>query len=135
MIDLIDVNVPKQHKGESRPLTRYELDMIRQEHLEKDRAKMKQKMMHENKVKAAKKAVKEFLVCSGIGIALGLALLYAIASDPYEPPKKEVRVIRAAGSNYYYPEDEYEQCLKEKAAYEEEEKNKESGLLQSGTEY
>ena len=61
MIDLIDVNVPKQHKGESRPLTRYELDMIRQEHLEKDRAKMQQKMMHENKVKAAKKAVKEFL--------------------------------------------------------------------------
>lgn len=85
------------------------------------RAAIPKRKQHRQRVEAAKKAVKEFLILTGIGIALGLAFLYALDSDTYEPPKPEPRMIKAIGGDYYYPEDQYDEYLKERAAYIEQE--------------
>lgn len=100
---------------------------------DQSRAAIPKRKQHRQRVKAAKKAVKEFLVLTGIGIALGLAFLYALDSDTYEPPKPEPRMIKAIGGDYYYPEDQYDEYLKERAAYIEQEEKDESYLLQSRT--
>lgn len=67
--------------------------------------------------------VKEFLVCSAIGAMMGAALLYAVSIDTYEPPKPEPKMIRAIGGDYYYSEYQYDEYLKERAAYIERERN------------
>lgn len=125
---------PKQHREYNRPLTRYEQAMIHQENLARIRAEIPKRKRHRQRVKAAKKAVKEFLVLTGMGIALGLAFLYAIESDTYEPPKPEPRMIKAIGGDYYYPEDQYDEYLKERAAYIEQEETDENYLLQNRTD-
>lgn len=110
----------KQHKEQNRPLTRYEQAIMHQENLARIRAEIPKRKRHRQRMKAAKKAVKEFLVLTGMGIALGLAFLYAIESDTYEPPKPEPRMIKAIGGDYYYPENQYDEYLKERAAYMEQ---------------
>ena len=73
-------------------------------------------------MKAAKKAVKEFLVATGIGIALWLAFLYALISDDtYYEPQPEPRMIQAIDGDYYYPADQYEDYLEEREVCKEQE--------------
>lgn len=74
-------------------------------------------------IEAAKKAVKEFLICTGAAIAMSAGLFYAFLSDPYEPPKPEPRMIKAIQGDYYYPEDSYDQYLEEREEYLKEEEN------------
>ena len=109
----------KQHKEQNRPLTRYEQAIMHQENLARIRAEIPKRKRHRQRMKAAKKAVKEFLVITRIEISLGLAFLYAIEADTYEPPKPQPRMIKAMGGDYYYPEDQYYEYLKERAAYME----------------
>lgn len=125
---------PKQHREYDRPLTRYEQAMMHQENLARIRAEIPKRKRYRQRMKAAKKAVKEFLVFTGTGIALGLAFLCAIESDTYEPPKPEPRMIKAIGGDYYYPEDQYDEYLKERAEYIEQEETDESYLLQNRTD-
>lgn len=127
------VRLPERQRQPERPITRYEQAMQHQENLARIRLEIPKRIQRRRREKAVKKAVKEFLVCAGMGISLGLAFIYAIASDPYEPPKPEPRMVQAIGGNYYYPEDQYDQYLKERAAYIEKEEANESNLLQSGT--
>ena len=42
-------------------------------------------------------------------------------------------MIKAIGGDYYYPEDQYDEYLKERAVYIEQEEKDESYLLQSRT--
>ena len=86
-------------------------------------------------IKAVKKAAKEFLIGSGIGISLGLTLFYTLGRDTGEDIQKEnVKMIQAIGGDYYYPEDQYEDYLKERELFIEQEENKdENCLLQNWT--
>ena len=114
-------------------LSKWEETMMHEQKMMEIRVAILKRKQHRQRVKAAKKAVKEFLVLTGIGIALGLAFLYALDLDIYEPPKPEPRMIKAIGGDYYYPEDQYDEYLKERAAYIEQEEKDESYLLQSRT--
>lgn len=119
--------------SQRRVLSKWEEAMMHEQKMMEIRAAIPKRKQHRQRVKAAKKAVKEFLVLTGIGIALGLAFLYALDSNTYEPPKPEPRMIKAIGGDYCYPEDQYDEYLKERAAYIEQEEKDESYLLQNRT--
>ena len=115
--------------SQRRVLSKWEEAMMHEQKMMEIRAAIPKRKQHRQRVEAAKKAVKEFLVLTGIGIALGLAFLYALDSDTYEPPKPEPRMIKAIGGDYYYPEDQYDEYLKERAAYIEQEEKDENSVL------
>ena len=110
----------KQHREQRQMITREQV-IMHQQNLVRIRAEIPKRKMHRQRVNAAKKKI---LASTGIGIALGLAFFYALASDTYEPPKAEPRMVRAIGGEYYYQEDQYDEYLKERAAYIEREGNR-----------
>ena len=113
----------KQHREQRQMITREQV-IMHQQNLVRIRAEIPKRKMHRQRVNPAKKKVKKILASTGIGIALGLAFFYALASDTYEPPKAEPRMVRAIGGEYYYQEDQYDEYLKERAAYIEREGNR-----------
>lgn len=103
-------------------LSRLEEAMIHRRKMAEIRTAMEKRKQHKERVKAAQKAVKEFLVATGIGIALWLAFLYALISDDtYYEQQPEPRMIQAIDGEYYYPADQYESYLREREAYKEQE--------------
>lgn len=63
--------------------------------------------------------MKEVLGATGLGIASGLALICAFIYDPGYQPVSAAQMIKAQGGDYWYPADQYEEYLQEKAAYED----------------
>lgn len=103
-------------------LSRLEEAMIHRRKMTEIRTAMEKRKRHKQRVKAVKKAVKEFLVATGIGIALWLAFLYALISDDtYYEQQPEPRMIQAIDGDYYYLADQYESYLREREAYKEQE--------------
>lgn len=103
-------------------LSRLEEAMIHRRKMTEIRTAMEKRKRHKQRVKAAKKAVKEFLAATGIGIALWLAFLYALISDDtYYEQQPEPRMIQAIDGDYYYSADQYESYLREREAYKEQE--------------
>ena len=82
----------KQHREQRQMITREQV-IMHQQNLVRIRAEIPKRKMHRQRVNAAKKKVKKILASTGIGIALGLAFFYALASDTYEPPKAEPRMV------------------------------------------
>ena len=70
-------------------LNRWELEalMEHQERMKEIRMEIKKRKVHKRRVKAAKKAMKEFLVCTGAAIAMSAGLFCAFLFDPYQPPE------------------------------------------------
>lgn len=108
--------------SQRRVLSKWEEAMMHEQKMMEIRAAIPKRKRHKQRVKAAKKAVKEFLVFTGIGIALWLAFLYALISDDtYYEQQPEPRMIQAIDGDYYYPADQYESYLREREAYKEQE--------------
>lgn len=81
-------------------------------------------------IKAAKKTVKEVLLPAGLGIASGLALICAFIFDPgYQVPEYEEPMIQAQGGEYWYPADEYDSYLQEKAEYDRAQREENEAFL------
>lgn len=114
-------------------LNRWELEtlMEHQERMKEIRMEIKKRKVHKRRVKAAKKAMKEFLVCTGAAIAMSAGLFCAFLFDPYQPPEPEPKMIQAIGGDYYYSEEDYEDYLREREEYMKEEVSNESDKLQS----
>lgn len=110
-------------------LNRWDLETT-MEHQERMKEIRKRKL-HKRRVKAAKKALKEFLVCTGAAIAMSAGLFCAFLFDPYEPPKPEPKMIQAINGDYYYSEEDYDDYLREREEYMKEEASNESDQLQS----
>nr|WP_325300245.1 cell wall hydrolase [uncultured Dysosmobacter sp.] len=96
------------------------------------RKKRRRERRREQIRKAAKKAMTEVLLPAGLGIASGLALICAFIYDPgYQEPEYHPQMIKAQGGEYWYPADQYEGYLQEKAAHDAAKREEEEALLQA----
>lgn len=102
--------------------------MEHQERMREIRMEIRKRKLHKRRVKAAKKAMKEFLVCTGAAIAMSAGLFCAFLFDPYQPPEPEPKMIQAINGDYYYLEEDYEDYLKEREEYMKEEASNESDI-------